>query len=137
LAFTAYLTSEHDQLQLDWKATTGYGTATFAQLESGNCDASEIRGVITFSDYYTSTFPEFDYQSFRLSSPDEKSALWCYTPRNSEVFANLSKELEPGSIDTDSKGPKKVTLRLERGPEGSLPNQWVIGGLLHFDWLSP
>lgn len=136
-SFTAYFTTDQDQLLLDWKATTGYGTSSFARLESGNCDASEIRGVITISDYYTSTFPESDYQSFRFASPDGKTTLWCYTPRDSEVFGKLSKELEPGSIDTDSKGPKKVTLRLERGPEGSLPNQWMIGGLLHLDWLSP
>ena len=135
--FTAYLTSDHDRLLLDWKATTGYGTSTFSQLESGPCDASEIRGVITLSDYYTPTFPESSHQSYRLTSPDGKNTLWCYTARDSEAFAKLSKELEPGSITNESIGPKKVTLRLERGPDDTLPNQWMIGGMLHLDWLSP
>ncbi len=135
--FTAYFTSDHDQLLLDWKATTGYGTATFVQLKSGPCDASEIRGVITFSDYYTPTFPESDYQSFRLASPDDQQTLWCYATRDSVAFEKISTELAPGSIATEERGPQKVTLRLESGPEGSLPNQWMIGDLLHLDWLSP
>lgn len=135
--FTAYFTSDHDQLFVDWKATTAYGTSTFSELEAGSGDAGEIRGVISLSDYHTALFPETDYQSFRLASPDGKHTLWCYALRNSEVFGKISPELEPGTIVTESKGPKRVTVRLERGPEGSLPNQWVIGGLHHLDWLSP
>ena len=97
----------------------------------------EIRGVISLSDFYTSTFPEDDYQCFRLASPDDKSFVWCYTLRNSVEFTEISAELNPGSIDTESRAPIKVTLRLERGPEASLKNQWLIGKLLHLDWTSP
>lgn len=136
--FTAYFAlDDKNQLLLDWKSTIGFGTSSFAQLEDGPCDASEIRGVISLSDFYTSTFPEDDYQCFRLASPDDKSFVWCYTLRNSVEFTEISAELNPGSIDTESRAPIKVTLRLERGPEASLKNQWLIGKLLHLDWTSP
>ena len=136
--FTAYFAlNDQNQLLLDWKATTGYGTSPFVELEGGPCDASEIRGVVSFSDFYTSVLPEADYQCFRLTSPDERNFVWCYTLRDSEEFTRISAELNPGSIDTESRKPIKATLRLECGPVGSLKNQWLIGELLHLDWTSP
>ncbi|MEO5917775.1 MAG: hypothetical protein ABIS50_26320 [Luteolibacter sp.] len=135
--FAAYFINDHNRLLLDWKATTAYGTATFKELESGPCDGSEIRGVLSISTFYTANFPEADYQSFSLASPDEETAIWCYASRSSRDIGKIAQELQTGSIITEPKGPKKMTLRLKRGPEGALPNQWLIEEMLHVDWVSP
>ncbi|MES2660090.1 MAG: hypothetical protein V4689_15820 [Verrucomicrobiota bacterium] len=135
--FTAYFTRESNRLLLDWKATTAYGTATFDQLESGEADGSEIRGEISLTDFYTSSFPEAGYQSFRFISPDEKTTIWCYALRSSLTFGQIARHLQTGEIVQEAPGPKRITLRLDREPDGALPNQWLIGGMLHIDWASP
>ncbi|MEY3897606.1 MAG: hypothetical protein RLZZ214_3127, partial [Verrucomicrobiota bacterium] len=42
-----------------------------------------------------------------------------------------------GEIIGESKSIQKATLRLTRGPDGSIPNQWLIRELLHIDWATP
>lgn len=135
--FKAYFTTDHDQLQLDWKATTGHGTATFDQLKSNQGDPSEIRGNISFSDYYTNLFPESSYQSYRFVSPDDEITLWCYAARNSEADESVRSQLQGGAIIQEAPRATRVTLRLKRAPDEALPNQWMIGELIHTDWLSP
>lgn len=137
--FKTYFVADKDQFLIDWKATTAYGTSTFDELKSGEGDGSEIRGEISVATFYTSVFTEAAYQSLRLMSPDGESSLWCYTATGSDAHALIVRKLQPGSIiqDEESKGPVKITVCLERGPEGALPNQWVISQVHHFDWVSP
>ncbi len=135
--FTACFIVENDRLLLDWKATTGYGTASFPDLESGRGNGDEIRGEISMTDYYTLAFPEQTHQAFRLTSPDGQDIIWCYAPRESTVYSRITSELLPGQILWKSVESKKVTLHLVRGPDVALPNQWLIADLLHLDWVSP
>ena len=30
-----------------------------------------------------------------------------------------------------------MTLRLSRGPDGAMPNQWLLVELLHKEWIAP
>lgn len=135
--FSAYLMLSEDQLHLDWKATTGYGTANFEELEKGQGNPAEIRAMISPSGYYTAAFPEADFRSYQCVSPDGVTAIWCYTRRGDAADVAIGKLFASGEIIQSSEAPRKVALRLERGPEDSLPNQWLIAGMLHKDWIIP
>ena len=134
--FEAYFIEEDGHLMLDWKATTGFSTATFEELENRQGDSSEVRGEISMSDYYSSLWPEKDYQSYRLVAPDGKNSIWCYAPRGSGVDRMITSGFAQGEIIQKEESSYKITAKLEPGHEGTLPNQWLIVEMLHIDWLT-
>lgn len=136
--FDAYVMMSGKQLLLDWKATTAYGTATFDELAIKQGNPAEIRARIIASDFFTSTFPEAEYQCYQLLSPDNRTAIWGYARRGEVADTVLSKLLQTdGILENTPAPPHKVTLRLDRGPAGALPNQWMIQTILHKDWITP
>lgn len=135
--FTAYFSHKNDRLQLDWKATTAYCSATFAQLEKNQGNPAEIRGVISPANFYTAVWPEADYQSYRLLSADGVTFIWCYARRDSPANESITLKLRKSNLTRKLHGSCKITLQLERGPDGAPPNQWLIGEMLHLDWISP
>jgi hypothetical protein len=135
--FAAYFTWQGGRLLMDWKATVAFGTATFEQLAEGKGDASEIRGEIAASDYYSAFWPEAEYRSYRLTSPDQESSIWCYVRRGDAAEGVVAPLFNRGVIIGESQSSRKITLRLVRGSPESLPNQWLIGEMLHVDWATP
>lgn len=135
--FAAYFTFKGNHLLMDWKATTGFGTATFDELSKSQGDAREIRGVISPSDYYTATWPETEYRSFQLIAPAGEKSIWCYARRSDAAEIALAELFQTGEILQESLSARKVTVRLEHGPDGALPNQWQVAELLHIDWTNP
>ena len=134
--FTAYFTNEDGGLLLDWKATVGFGTASFEQLGTGSGDASEIRGELSNAQYYNAAWPEVDYRSYSLTSPDQETTIWCYVRRGESTEDALGSLFNSGIIIGESKSVQKVTVHLARGPEQSLPNQWLVRELLQIDWVT-
>ena len=135
--FAAYFTNDDNRLLLDWKATSSFSTASFEQLSNNQGDASEIRGQISAADFYSAAWPEAEYQCYRLVSPDEKTAIWCYARRGSAA-GNLSTALfQGGEIVQDAQTSRSITLQLERGPSEAQPNQWLIGQVLQIDAITP
>lgn len=135
--FSAYLALKDGQLHLDWKATTGYSTAGFDEMAKGTGNTEEVRAHASPSGFYTDVFPEQEYQSYQLFSPDGEQAIWAYTQRGSQVDADLGRVLSKGAILEEAQGKKKVTLKLARSPSGGLPNQWLVEEMLHKDWITP
>lgn len=135
--FSAYCVMSDNQLRLDWKATTGFGTATFEELARSQGDPAEIRAKIIASKFHTAIYPEAEFRSYQLVSPDESQAIWGYTRRGETVDGVLARLFQGGEILETSQEQKKVTVRLAHGPAGSLPNQWVIAEMLHPDWIKP
>jgi hypothetical protein len=135
--FGAYFVTVDGELRMDWEATAAHGSADFAMLAQREGDASEIRGWIKPSNFYTLAYPETKYQSYQLLSPDHASSLWVYAPLGEPAQLLLSGEYEGGAILSGTPQPKKFTLRLEAGAEDALPNQWTIVELLHKDWIAP
>ena len=135
--FGAYFTKEDGRLLLDWKATVGFGTAFFTELRNGVGDGREIRGELSSSQYYNATCPETDYQCYSLTSPNRETTIWCYARRGETTEEALGLLFNRGIITGESKSVQKATLSLTRGPEGSMPNQWLIQELLHIDWATP
>ncbi len=135
--FIAYFTNDDNRLLLDWKATSGFGTATFAELDKNAGDPTEIRGEISLAAFYTASWPEADYQSYRLTSPDGQDILWCYSRRGEPPHEALAPFFRKDLIIMQNISSWRITLRLVRGPTDSLPNQWLIGEMLHIDWVTP
>ncbi len=136
-SFSTYFLISEGQLLIDWKATTGYGTATFDDLANNQGNPAEIRGRIIPTDYYSPVFPESEFQSYQLIAPDNQSAIWCYARRNHVAQTKLSSLFHGGIILKPITTDIKVTLRLEHAPEKALPNQWMIGEMLHEEWITP
>ncbi|MEO8614524.1 MAG: hypothetical protein ABI600_05235 [Luteolibacter sp.] len=135
--FSAYFVKRGSDLQLDWKASTGFGTAAFNELSKNQGDASEIRGLISRSSFYTAVWPEEEYQCYQLLAPVGETSIWCYA-RRTEAAGNACASLfQNGEILEENNNSQKVTVRLEHGPDGTLPNQWLIGELLQSDWVTP
>ncbi len=135
--FQAYMALEDGRLLLDWKASTAYGTAGFDEMVAGRGNTSEIRGFIEPTGFYNAAFPEDSYRSYQLLSADRERTIWCYTRKGSPVDAAIGVQFQEGAILEATKGKVKITVRLERGPDQALPNQWLIGEMLHKDWIMP
>jgi hypothetical protein len=137
--FSACFVLGNQGLLLDWKATTGYGTATFPQLASGSGDPAEIRGWIQPTTHYTAVFSEADFAAFQLLPPEDpdEPPIWCYAGRNTAGERELATLFPTGGIVESMKSPEKVTLMLQRGDPSSAPNQWLVVKLLHKQWISP
>ncbi|MEO5712950.1 MAG: hypothetical protein ABIT37_05620 [Luteolibacter sp.] len=135
--FSACFVTKHDKLLLDWKATTGYGTATFDELSKKQGDPGEIRGHLSQTNFYTTTWPEVDYQSYQLLAPVGETSVWCYARRTEKAGGECADLLRTGEILDETQGSRKITVRLAPGPAGALPNQWQITEVLHTDWLTP
>jgi hypothetical protein len=135
--FSAYFTWQGGRLLLDWKATVAFGTAPFAQLVEGKGDATEIRGELSPAEYYSATWPEGEYRSYRLTSPEGDSSIWCYVRCGEAAEEVVAPLFNQGEILGESRSSRKITLRLVRGPAESLPNQWLVAEMLHTDWATP
>ncbi|MEP2774619.1 MAG: hypothetical protein ABJQ29_06490 [Luteolibacter sp.] len=133
--FRAIFRNEGEELKLDWKATVGYGTADFEDLVAGRGDGSLIRGYLSIADFYTFSFPESEFQSYRFASPTGETSIWVYAGRGSGAADRFSEVFAASEITGEVNGVAEVTLSLDPGNEESLPNQWQIQDLLRMGWL--
>lgn len=136
MAFAAFFVVEDgDRLRMDWKATTGYGSADFSELARGVGDASEVRVVLSPGEYYNASYPEERFDAYRLSAPGGEQRLWGYVAKEAALAGEL-KRLFPESIILEGgPSPRRLTLVLRRGVADAAPGQWEIGEMLHKDWL--
>jgi hypothetical protein len=134
---TAYFVCEGEQLRMDWKATFAFGTSTFEELSSGKGAATEVRGSISRAEFYDARFPENEFQSYRFLSPSDEKVVWVYSHREGPVAESLMSVIGSGEITGDQQPPQKITLHLERGPNGTSANQWLIREVVQIDWLTP
>jgi len=135
--FSAYFLLEENQLHLDWKATTRHCTAAYDELARSSGNPGEIRAMIEPCGYYTAAYPEADYRSYQFASPDGEITIWCYTRKGDAADLSLGRLFQDGAILKSSSEPRKVTLRLQRGPAESFPNQWQVAEVLNTDWIIP
>jgi hypothetical protein len=133
--FIAVFRYENTQLKMDWKATTGYGSASFTELKSGTGDGSEIRGWIESSSFFTQELPEERYHSFVIRSADKRDSVWGYSEIGSVADTDLMKLFAKSSITGESIIEAKVILNMVSGDRGMLPQQWIIKSLIAENWL--
>jgi len=135
--FTAYWVIAGHQLRLDWKASTGYGTATFDELAQQRGNPEEIRGKILPGRHFNAACREAEFQCYQLMAPDDSQAIWCYVRLDDPLGAVLGEICQGGEILDHAPTQQKITVRLKPGPANSQPNQWLITGVLHKEWISP
>ena len=135
-SFRAYFVVQNDILLLDWKATTAYSTASFADLTKGTGDASEVRGTMKPATLYTDVWPEGEYRCYQLLSPNGLDVIWCYAKLGTDEEKILHRHFLKGEIVDQKDEALMQTLKLKRGSEDGLPNQWLIDGLHHREWIN-
>jgi hypothetical protein len=133
--FLAFFRYENSDLKLDWKATTGYGTASFNELKIGEGDGSEIRGWIAPSDFFTQQLPDDKYHSYIFRSTSKDDSVWVYAEIGSQVDQNILALFSNSLITGESQTEVGVILNLERGNLEILPLQWMIKNLKAANWL--
>ena len=133
--FNAIFRQGEDGLKMDWKATVGYSSADFGTLTKGLGDASEIRVWLSPADFHTYPLPEGTFRSFRLASPDGQENLWGYVKLGGELDTKLFAVFMPSEITGEARAQMPVILSLGRGPDESLPNQWMITKVVQLSWL--
>lgn len=134
-AFIAYFRLEGGILKLDWKATTGHCSADFAELMQGKGDGGEIRALLSPGEFHTLSLPEGEFRCFRLLSPNRQDNLWAYTKIGEKLDGEIISQFIPRQISGEASSEITVVLKLKRGPDGSLPNQWIITKLVRLNWL--
>lgn len=133
--FSAYFVLEGDLLLLDWKATTAYSSTSFDELVQGKGDGSEIRGYLKPAEFYYGDFTKDQYHCYQLESPDRREVVWCYVKRSSELAIELGRYFLKGEIIEESTDELPMTLKLSRMEGRSMPNQWLLDGLLYKNWI--
>lgn len=131
----AVFRQDGDSLKMDWRATTGYSSAAYAELMKGHGDGAEIRAILSPADFHTFTLPEGEFRCYRLTAPDREANIWAYTKINSANDEKLISQFIPSQLTGDTATEINVVLVLSRGPAQSLPNQWMIGKVMRLSWL--
>ncbi|MBC7979186.1 MAG: hypothetical protein H7Y36_01325 [Armatimonadetes bacterium] len=133
--FISIFRSTDEGLKLDWKASSGYGTAEFEEMKAGAGNGSEIRTWISKAGFFTFSLPEEKFHSFRLLSPKLDMNIWGYTERGSELDEKLMELFMPKQITGEVKKEVQVILEIKPGSDDLLPNQWMIRKLIQVNWL--
>jgi len=140
---------EGDALRIDWEATEGLGDTDFATLQKGRGTGGIIRAYVAPESFYSLTFPETEYHSYKVLAPDREQVVWGYAKAGSAAAVALLKVFEAAAQGDEanvgqpiaqrqvSGAEQAMSLRLSPAPEGAQKNQWLIGEMLHIDWVSP
>jgi hypothetical protein len=132
--FNAVFRLEGGHMRMDWKATTGYGSADYTALKQGLGDGSEIRAILSPGDFHTFALSEDEYRSYTLMAPDRQEWVWGYTKLDGAYDVLLHSRFLPSELTGEMMGEIPVILALERGAAESLPNQWMIKAV-RLGWL--
>ena len=135
--YQVYFVREGDCLRIDWEATQGLGETSFDSLQRGVGSGGVIRAYATPGTFYSLAFPETEYRSYKVIAPDREQVVWGYLRTDSAAAAALKKAFEPAERGDATGSELPVTLRLAPPPAGAQKNQWLIGEMLHIDWVCP
>ncbi|MEO0018399.1 MAG: hypothetical protein RLZZ522_1682 [Verrucomicrobiota bacterium] len=135
--FRVYFVRDGEALMIDWEATQALGDASFETLQKGKGTGGRVRAVAKMDHFFTQDFPEDSFHSFRLQALDEELFVWGYSRIGSPADVGLMRVFEAGVISGEATAEVPITVRLEPGPDDCQKNQWLIGEMLHIDWVSP
>jgi hypothetical protein len=135
--FQAYFVREQGILKLDWEATTGASATPFGMLVQGRGAGGITRCLVRLDSFFTDTFPEQLYRSFKLLSPDLDQVVWAYTRLGSKEDTAIMAFFPSGILLESENGQLPMTVILAPPAPGAQKNQWLITEMLHNDWVSP
>ena len=132
-----FFVCEEGSLRIDWEATQGLGDADFATLNRGVGSGGVIRAYLTPETFYSLVFQEAEYAAYKMLAPDRDLVIWGYVKHGTPAETALRKVFEAEKHADAPLLEQAVTLRLAPPPKGAQKNQWLIGEMLHIDWVSP
>ncbi len=135
--FNAYFVREQGALKLDWEATTGACATPFNMLVAGRGSGGKTRAFVKIDAFFTTTFPESLYRSFKLLSPDLNHVIWAYTKLGSREDTAIMGFFPTGILLDSERGELPMTVILSPPAPDAQKNQWLITEMLHNDWVSP
>lgn len=136
-SFQVYFVRQDNRMVVDWEATSAYCDPAFSTLMEPAVREAVVRVVVSPTSYHNVAFPESDYAAYRLSYPGNDDLIWGYVRKGTPAFSAMEALFSSGAILVEQKGDQNLKLRIARGPEGAMPNQWLIVDVLHKGWVSP
>ena len=134
-AFNAVFRLDGGRIIMDWRATSGHGSANFAELKKGQGDGAEIRALLSVGNFHTFVLPEGQFRCYRLIAPDRNENVWAYTKLDGLNDKMLLSQFTPSELTGEALRAIPVVLVLMRGSSESLPNQWIISKVTRLSWL--
>ncbi len=135
--YAIYFVCEGESLRIDWEATQGLGDADFSTLVRGVGSGGVTRAFMAPANFYSLIFPESEFRSFKMLAPDREHVLWGYAKLGTPAESALVKAFSADNLPESANAVQPITLRLTPGPKGAQKNQWLIGEMLHIDWVCP
>lgn len=135
LEAVAYFVKEADEFKFDWEASEGFSELLPTEVEQLADDEPKLmRGVAAPANFYTTHFPEEEFQAYTLHHQDPGDFVWGFAKRSSD--ANTKMMASYAGVDLAGTRDR-VTVKVRRGPEGARANQLEIVEFLHSDWFTP
>jgi hypothetical protein len=113
------------------------GTHGLQELNDPALKSAEVRVDAAPVAYYTMAFPEDHYRAFRLVLSESENFIWGYVVRGSPADHAMEEIFMEKLQFSDKPASSKVRLRLTRGKDGAMANQWLILDVLHKGWVTP
>jgi len=135
--YQVFLVREGGRMLVDWEASEGLGTHGLQELNDPALKSAEVRVDAAPVAYYTMAFPEDHYRAFRLVLGDSENFIWGYVVRGSPADHAMEEIFMEKLQFSDKPASSKVRLRLNRGKDGAMVNQWLILDVLHKGWVTP
>lgn len=135
-AYVACIVRKGGRMLLDWEASEQRGNVPLDEFLTGEVTQAQMPVRVELANFYTSAFPEADYQSYVLTFANSEEVVWGYARRD-------KRELEPMYVDLVKKkeagvgGPGRYTLQLKRESSSSPKKQWLIERILYREWVKP
>ena len=140
MPFRAYFVRDGESLKLDVDATLALSEISPSDGLVALEDSEEkvFRCLISRkSEFYSGSYNDEDHAFYLLRFADESHTMWGYVEAGSELDLQLKGVLDHGSYIMPLKKNVRVTLKVARRSEDSLPKQIDIVALLHKEWITP
>lgn len=136
--FTLFYVMQEDHLVMDWVASMGIGEARLSTLaENPTQNPLMMRVTISPSPYYLEDYPEADYESYKITQPNDEAIVWGYVERGSDAHTKINEILQTGGTLLESLNEARVTIKMKRPPNSLVKNRFFITEMLHKDWVMP
>ncbi len=135
--YRVYLVREGGRMLVDWEASEGLCTHSFQELNDQGLNVAEVRVEAAPVSYYTMAFPEDHYRAFRLVLGESENFIWGYVVKGSPADQAMEDIFMEKLQFSDKPTSGQVRLRLMRGKDGAMANQWLILDVLHKGWVTP
>lgn len=134
LAAVAYFIEEDGEFKYDWEASEGYSEVLPTEAKDLiEGEPKLMRAILTPAQFYTDLFLEKEYQAWALHHQDPGEFVWAYAKRSSKANQKLMLSYEAPDLGGTE---HRVTVKVQRGPEGARANQVEVVEFIHTDWFT-